>query len=146
MTMTILIDSREKIPYRFPGLPVTVAGLKVGDYSLVDQEHSIAIERKTIDDLVASLSSGRSRFEAELERGRELDYFCLVIESSIEAILRGEYRSKMTPAAVLGSLLAFSVRYRLPIFFTGNRQYGETVVCGLLDNFRKQRGGPSAHA
>ncbi len=130
--INIIVDSREQKPYSFPDHLVTVAGLKVGDYSLKGYEDRVSIERKTLGDLVSSLSHGRDRFQRELERGRDLAYFALIVESSMESILRGQYRSKMLPQAVLGSLTAYSVRYRLPVFFADNRQGGQRITQDLL--------------
>lgn len=137
MTLTIVIDSREQQPYHFD-LPTTVAGLKVGDYSLAGFEDRIAIERKTVDDLITCLSSGRDRFERELERGRDLDYFALVIEADLKSLAGGEYRSRMNPESVIQSLLTFSVRYRLPIFFVGDRQTGQRVTESLLSKYARE--------
>ena len=136
-SISIVIDSRERRPYSFT-LPTVVAGLKVGDYSLAGFEDRIAIERKTIGDLIACLSSGRKRFERELKRGRELDYFCLVVETDLKALTDGKYRSRMNPESVVQSLLAFSVRYRLPIFFVGGRKRGQQVTQGLLSKYARE--------
>ena len=137
----ILIDSREQWPYGFD-YPGTVIGLPTGDYSLRGHESRVAIERKSLNDLVSSLSSGRKRFQAELERGHNLSYFALVCECSMEAILRGQYRSKMLPAAVLGSLTAFSVRFNLPVFFAGDRRGGQRITQDLLLKFHKEVANP----
>ncbi len=135
--INIIIDSREQRPYQFT-LPVEVAGLKVGDYSLAGFEAEVAVERKSINDLIASLSSGRDRFERELERGRALDYFALVIEADIKDVIQGRYRSKMNPEAAFQSLLAFSVRYRLPVFFAGDRQTGQEITESLLVKYHRE--------
>ncbi len=136
--INIIVDSREQKPYSFPDHLVTLAGLKVGDYSLKGYEDRVSIERKTLSDLTGSLTMGRARFERELARGSQMPYFALVIECQLEDILRGEYRSKMLSQAVLGSLTAFSIRYRLPIFFTGNREGGQVLTQDLLLKYFKE--------
>ena len=132
MTPTIIIDTREQNPLSF-SLPAETGTLTTGDYSLKGLERFVAIERKSPDDLVGCLKNGeRERFERELSRGRGLDYFALVIEADLPALARGEYRSKMNPKAVIQSLLAFSVRYRTPVFFCPDRAHEARIVESLL--------------
>jgi DNA excision repair protein ERCC-4 len=136
--MTIITDSREQYPLSF-SVPTVTAKLDTGDYSLAGYENEIAIERKEVNDLVACLKNGnRARFERELERGRELDYFAVVIESSLKRIAEHEYVSDMAPKSVIQSLLAFSVRYRLPVFFSENRKYSARIIESLLIKYVKE--------
>ena len=137
MKITISIDSREQLPYRFQTESET-ATLKTGDYSLKGAAHLVAIERKTLDDLIGSLTTGRDRFERELHRGRALDYFALVVEASLSALARGSYVSAMKPKAAIQSLLAFSIRYNLPVFFVENRRFGARITEGLLLKYARE--------
>jgi len=131
MKITISIDSREQLPYSFKTESET-ATLKTGDYTLKGAAHLVAVERKTLDDLIGCLTTGRDRFERELHRGRALDYFALVVEASLSALASGSYVSAMKPKAAIQSLLAFSVRYNLPVFFVENRKFGARVTESLL--------------
>lgn len=135
--MKILIDTREQLPYYFQ-TPAIRGTLATGDYSLSGAEHLIAIERKTLPDLISCLCNGRQRFERELHRGKTLDYFAIIIEATLTDIISGSYRSKMTPKAAIQSLLAFSVRYRLPIFFAESREYGARITESLLLKYGKE--------
>ncbi len=135
--MKILIDSREQLPYKFETASET-GTLPTGDYSLVGAESLIAIERKSVDDLIGCLTSGRERFERELHRGKALDYFGLVIEASLSDLSNGRYRSEMKPRAAVQSLLTFSIRYGLPLFFVENRKYGARVTESLLLKYARE--------
>ena len=135
--MTIRIDSREQRPYKFE-LPVETGAMPCGDYSLCNLENHIAIERKTIDDLIGCLTTGRDRFERELHKSRALEYFALVIEGTLEDLSHGRYQSKMDPKAAIQSLVAFSVRYRLPIWFAGDRKNAERLTENLLQKYVDQ--------
>lgn len=132
--MIIKIDSREQRPYEFE-CPSEVGTVPVGDYSISGLEDHIAIERKSLDDLIGCLTIGRERFERELHKGRALDYFALVVEGSLSDLVNGNYRSKMLPKSAVQSLMAFSVRYRLPVFFCENRKYAQRVVESLLEKY-----------
>ena len=135
--MKIITDSREQRPYSFKADTMTGA-LPTGDYSICGLEDYIAIERKELNDLIGCLSKGRDRFERELQRGKGLDYFSLIVEASLQDIAQGAYRSKMLPKAVFESLMAFSVRYHMPIFFCGNRQYGQRITESLLCKYSRE--------
>ena len=137
MKITISIDSREQLPYSFKTESETTT-LTTGDYSLKGAAHLIAIERKTIDDLIACLTTGRERFEKELHRGRALDYFALLIEASLSDLSNGRYQSKMLPKAAVQSLMAFSIRYNLPVFFVENRRFGARVTESLLLKYARE--------
>jgi ERCC4-type nuclease len=135
--MTIVVDTREQLPYKFK-TPAIKGTLTTGDYSIAGLEHLVAIERKTLPDLIGCLCGGRERFERELYRGRALDFFCLVIEASLTDIVSGNYRSQMTSRAAIQSLMAFTIRYRLPIFFVETRNYGARVTESLLLKYAKE--------
>ena len=135
--MKIVIDTREQLPYRFQ-TPAIKGTLPTGDYSILGAENLIAVERKTLPDLIACLCNGRERFERELHRGRALDYFAIVIECTLSDLANGDYRSRMTSRSAIQSLLTFSIRYRLPIFFAENRNYGARVTESLLLKYARE--------
>lgn len=133
--MIILIDTREQTPYVFDDADTRRGALQTGDYSLLNLGNVIAVERKTVDDLIGCLTQDRERFKQCLQRGKSLDYFALVVEASLLDLLTGRYWSQMHPNAVVQSLLALSVRYRLPIFFAENRELGQLVTRSLLEKY-----------
>jgi len=136
MAPKIKIDTREQAPYEFENSEVGT--VPVGDYSICGLENHIAIERKELNDLIGCLTTGRERFEKELHKGRALDYFGLVVEASLSDLVNGHYRSQMEPKSAIQSLLAFSVRYRLPIWFCESRQYGQRVTESLLLKYARE--------
>ena len=117
---TIIIDSREQNPLDFPTLTTTVAGLDVGDYSIVGLQHRIGCERKSLADLVACCGSERDRFVRELERLQGRRFRCVVCECTLADIERGDWPSRIIPNVVLGSIASWSARYGLPFFFCGD--------------------------
>ena len=129
--LVLVVDSREQQPYLFDNHKTIVKGLNVGDYSLLSCEDQVSIERKSVDDLIGSLTSDRDRFEKELNKGRFYQYFALVIEASLNDLTNGRYRSAMLPKSAVQSLMSFSVKYRLPVFFAGSRVYAEKVTLSL---------------
>ena len=128
---TIIIDTREQLPYDFAA-ESTRAALKTGDYSLAGMESLVAIERKSLDDFVSCITAGRSRFERELCRADALERFWIVIEANLTRIEQGLYRSKVNPESVLGTLAAWSNRHKVSFVFADNRQSAAKMTERLL--------------
>ena len=129
----IAIDTREKTPYPFsPGEVVT---LQTGDYSVIGLEDRVAIERKTKSDAFNSLGRERARFEREVSRLGELEFGAIVVEASLPDLLHPPRYSQMNPRAVVASLLAWSVRYGVPVYFAGDRSHGQAATRCLLMKF-----------
>lgn len=135
--MIIIIDTREQLPYKFK-TKSEIGTLHTGDYSIKGAEEIISIERKTIDDIVGCLTGGRGRFEKELYRSRSLEYFALVIECSLSDLSKGRYTSKMNPKSAVQSIVTFSIRYRMPVFFAENRMCGRLLTESLLIKFARE--------
>lgn len=138
--MRVIVDSREQVPFafsgpRYEGVTVEVGTLTVGDYSLAGLTDKVAVERKSLPDLVACLGRERERFERELQRGAALDAFAVVVEASWADLAGGKYRSKLQPHAACQSVLAFAGRYRLPFLFAGSRAAAEYVAWGFLRQY-----------
>lgn len=141
----IVIDSREQNPLVFPpSVRVVVAGLKTGDYSLEGFEDQVSLERKELCDLLACIGRERDRFQRELERLALLDYGAIVIEGTLADVLAGSERSLVSGRAAVGSLLAWSVDYRLPVFFAGDRRLAAALVLKVLAKWFEHRSGAEA--
>jgi hypothetical protein len=67
----IVVDTRERYPYRFAGRSVVTerAALPAGDYAvLADGDPIATVERKTFENLAASLSDGTLAFQMQRAR------------------------------------------------------------------------------
>lgn len=139
--IVIIMDTREpqQAWNMYFSAPCQRGTLKTGDYSLRGYTDLIALERKEKNDLIGCLSSGRSRFEAELERGQEFEYFAVIVEATWPEILQGQYRSKLHPNAANGSICAWEVRYKIPFFFCVNQQMSAHKCESLLRKFYKEK-------
>lgn len=139
--MKILVDTREQAPFSFDGYQTAVeaVALPVGDYSLPGFVDRVAIERKSLVDLVGCLMGGnRDRFERELAKARHYELFAVVVEAALDDVRRGKYRSEMKPHAALQSLCAFQVRYRAAIVWAGDRGGAEYVTYSLLAKYLRE--------
>ena len=139
--MKIIIDTREQRPFDFLSqngdIEVVKGTLSLGDYSLAGLESFVAVERKSLADLVMCLGTERERFHRELMRAAALEAFCVVVEASWQELAAGKYRSKLSPASGMASVLAFMARHRIPFLFAGNRANAEAVTAGFLRQYVK---------
>ena len=138
----IIVDTREQAPFSFSGdvyrgAVVTTGTLDTGDYSLAGLSDKVAVERKSVPDLVACLGRERERFERELLRARALESFAVVVEGTWEELARGQYRSKLSPGAACQSVCAFVARWHIPFLFCGSRAGAEYVCFSLLRQYLK---------
>ncbi len=144
-------DSREQLPYRldlhvskFVDFEHRRAALPEGDYAahLPDDdspESTICIERKTLSDLLGSLTAGRERFVRELERLEPYGHRMLIIEASLFTLARPSALSHVHPASVIGSLLAFSQRYNIHTVFAGDRRYAQAFTFRACERWCRDR-------
>ena len=139
--LRIVCDSREQAPFTFAGFAavVEVAGLEAGDYSLAGFERRVAIERKSIQDLVGCLTGERPRFERELQRLKAMDAAAVVIEQPQGVLRLGHFRSRMDAGAAWQSCLALSMRFRVPFFWAENRADAERICFDCLRHFARDR-------
>lgn len=141
--LRITIDTREQKPYAFErwvskGEATLETGtLPEGDYALSGAPQLIAIERKSLDDLVNCLGKERERFERELWRLRAYPYACVVAECNYDQLILGNYWSAINRLAVIASIAAFQLRY-VPIFFASNREGGELMIWQLLAKMARE--------
>jgi hypothetical protein len=122
--LEITVDSHERYPYRFGGRQVRTVkrALPCGDYGLVAGGRLIAsVERKSMADLVASLTGGKLRYAlAELAA---LPRAAVVIEDRYSQVFKLE---RVRPALVADGLAELQVRWpNVPVVFCGNRQLAE---------------------
>jgi ERCC4-type nuclease len=136
----VVVDTREQQPYAFDPSRVTAVrrALPAGDYSLEGYETSVAAERKSLEDYVASVVGARDRFARELRALGEYDCACVVVEATLDDVLAHRYRSGAHPTAVLGATLSIIVDHGVPVFFCGDRQLACRFVEGLLCRYHRK--------
>ena len=140
--MKIIVDSREQHPFTFEGregVEIVSGSLTTGDYSLVGLEDRVALERKSLADLVSCLTgSNRERFERELNRGRALDYFAVVIEAGFGELTAKQYRSNLNPHAAAQSIIAFQIRHGVPFLWAGSHRAAEYLTYWSLAKYLRE--------
>jgi len=135
----IVIDTREQRPYCFKGA-VTKA-LAAGDYSVVGMEDHVAVERKSKQDCYSSLGKDRARLKREFERLSEYDYAAMVIEASLSDFLRPPGFSQMRPSSAINTLISWSVKYGVHVFFADSRHLARALTYRILQQCHRHLGG-----
>ncbi len=139
VNVTIIQDSREKNPLILQAYPIEVTGLPVGDYGIKgfsDWENpQFIVERKSLNDLIGSLTRDRARFEKEVLKMRQFQFRALLIEAEEVQIEIGDYRSAAKPNAILQSLASFQVRHNIHIIFGGSHNSAARVLERLVRQF-----------
>ena len=122
--LEIVVDSHERYPYAFAGQQVRTVrrGLRCGDYAVTHSGRLVAsVERKSLPDLVSSLTGGRLRYAvAELSA---LPRAAVVVEDRYSRVFTLE---RVRPALVADGLAELQVRWpNVPIVFCENRKLAE---------------------
>lgn len=143
--IVVIVDTREKkndhiIKYLTDNkIPYTIKTLTTADYSLelphfpqLNVDRQFLVEKKnSLDEIAGNFTKDRERFVREFER-IENEHIHLVIENTTwKKLLKGSYRSKFPPKSFMASLLTFSIRYDLKVWFVQPEECGE-IIYNLL--------------
>jgi ERCC4-type nuclease len=131
--MVIAVDTREQKPYGFTGSVKKT--LSAGDYSIVGHESRVSVERKQVCELCGIVGKGRERFERELTKLSEYEYAAIVIEGRLFDVLQPNPFSNVPPRAVINSLVSWSIRFGVHVFFADSRRYGMAITHRILERF-----------
>src|SRR3984957_3311907 len=124
--LEIVVDSHEQYAYKFglrrPAVATVKRALPCGDYGLVADGRLVAsVERKSLNDLVASLTGGELRYAlAELAA---LPRAAVVVEDRYSQVFKLE---RVRPALVADGLAELQIRWpSVPVVFCETRQLAE---------------------
>ena len=145
---TILIDHREKAPFTFAGIlgdadqkrrPLVVAmqmrHLATGDYTVEGLEGQVAVERKSLADLYATLGQCRARFQRELHRLAAYRFAAVVVEADWPTVLQSPpRRSRLNPKTVYRSVIAWQQRFpNTHWWLCSTRAFAEVTTFRILE-------------
>lgn len=123
--ITAIVDTREQTPWGLAPLQTIRATLTTGDYSIVGLTgvDGIALERKSLGDLLGCIGGSRLRFSEELERMHAYRTKAVIVECSFQEFAAGGWRlgigplrSKVDPKAAMGSVLGW-IAEGIPFLF-----------------------------
>lgn len=132
--MKIIKDTREKIgSWDFCDAEVIVQKLDTGDYTLVDYEDYICIERKkSTTEVATNLGVDIKRFTKELERMKEFPLAYIICEFTLQSLLQfpvgsGLSQKQMSEVRINGKYLvkllsSFKDKYGVEVLYCGSRE------------------------
>jgi ERCC4-type nuclease len=128
----VLVDTREQMPLPlYANNPNWIGGerratLKTGDYTLEGMENLVALERKSIADVVACTVVSRQRFLSACARLSLFRWKAILIEATLEDVKGGFAQfgipSDVHPNAVCGTLDAIEAKFGIPIIYASTIQ------------------------
>ena len=133
-----IVDTREQLPLNLAPLAVEAGTLATGDYSVKGLESVVAIERKSLSDLLGCIGQERERFDREVMRLLAYPCRAIVIEATWSEIEAGDWRSQVTSAAAAGSLLGW-IAAGGPVLMVGDPERAGRAVGRLLFTAARRR-------
>lgn len=136
----VLVDTREQMPFSFSRFPNWISGeerctLPVADYSVKGMEDLLALERKSLSDLIGTLMHQRERFFTMCEKLANYRWRALIVEASYEDV-KSPYSSEFIeahPNGVSGSLDALEAKFGIPVIYTSqNRSLAEEKAASWI--------------
>jgi ERCC4-type nuclease len=98
------------------------------------------IERKSLPDLVGTMTRGHDRFEDECERMRPYGFRAIVVESDLPSVIHYcETQSGARAKSVIGSIIAFQQRFGIHAVFGSDRVHASAYAFRLMERWLRDR-------
>lgn len=150
-SIVIIQDSREQTPLKLP-YNIKIGKIDAGDYGLEEKyDKKIYVERKNLNDMVASLSSkqrkensdakfGVERLKAELERAKQNNsYIIMLVENNINDALSFNYLPQMrwtktNPNHIFKNLRDLSHEFtNFQVLFVNGRKEASKILIKIFE-------------
>ena len=116
--LVLVVDLRERYPWRFADLPVTVERrrLPVGDYGVFEDDRLVAVvERKKLEEFAGAAVQGR--LQLQLAELATMPRAAVVIEGRLSQLLKGDL-TRARPGWLLNLTAALQAAYpNVPLLF-----------------------------
>lgn len=149
--MIIVCDTREQRNeailqyFKDKNINYKIEKLEVGDYGIMLKANpdlglhsdvylnNVAIERKnSLDEICQNVSADRTRLENEFLRKGNTKLYMMIENSKYSDIITHNYRSKMSPQALLGNIKSFEAKHDLNVVFLDNKKYSGNFIAFTL--------------
>ena len=115
--LEVVVDLRERYPWRFASLPVTLERrrLPVGDYGVFEDGRLVAVvERKKLEEFAGAAVQGR--LQLQLAELATMPRAAVVIEGRLSQLLKGDLKTR--PGWLLNLVAALQAAYpNVPLLF-----------------------------
>ena len=151
----VVQDTREQAPWTFQNVIIEkrlwvihreVKTMQTGDYSIEGFEDLLVIERKSVSDIIQSITAGHNREGRKQARMREIQDaggFCrMVIEGSFSVAcdqLDTEEGRRVSSSHILGTWKSWEIKY-VPWLWAGDRRRAELIAFHLMLEWWRENG------
>jgi hypothetical protein len=132
--LKIFYDSREQRPLHF-NCPSEKMKLSAGDYTCDTPFFcDVFVERKSLADLAGTLGKGRERFEEEIIRAKELDFYLVIVIEDLYADVLNYAPSNSFARRINGAHICHEIREimtnydHIQFVCAGNRQRAADLI------------------
>lgn len=132
--LKVIIDTREKNPFEFPGHLTVFKKLEDGDYTLHGYSKWIRVERKAFSDFLVCLSKNAARLGDQLNRLCAYDYPLLVIEGRLSLKSYWSPLDARTRAGIVSRLLA---EHEVQIVFCDTRYIANHLTLRFMQHAKE---------
>lgn len=144
VSLSVVVDSRERYPWKFGNAEIWRRPLPAGDYALLHADRTVAVvERKTFDNLLQDIGSLQLLHQQFAELAT-YPHASLVIEAQYADFLDPK---RITPwsAAHIGRVLAelAALHPELPVIYAGNRKFANQWALGFFEAVSRKLAEPA---
>lgn len=144
---TVIKDTREQDGWFFAPYDkcegMEIGTMHTGDYTLKGYEDVVCVERKaSVSEIAMNLGRKKKPFQEEIERMKDFHFSFLILEFSMDDVLKYPEGSKVPRAArskvkvtgkyLLKCLMEFEIWYNTKIIFCGNKQNAFLVTNSIF--------------
>jgi hypothetical protein len=144
---TIIIDTREQIPWEFGFHNTAKKKLDTGDYTIEGFENILAIERKkSVSEIATNLSE--SRFSDVLDRLSKIKHPYMVFEFSLDEVYSFPVGSdipkklwdklRISGNYIIKRLIEIQLKYNIQVVFCGDSDNAEKFSASLMKRIYEQ--------
>jgi hypothetical protein len=144
---TIIIDTREQIPWEFGFHNTAKKKLDTGDYTIEGFENILAIERKkSVSEIATNLSE--SRFSDVLDRLSKIKHSYMVFEFSLDEVYSFPVGSdipkklwdklRISGNYIIKRLIEIQLKYNIQVVFCGDSDNAEKFSVSLMKRIYEQ--------
>jgi DNA excision repair protein ERCC-4 len=124
--VTAIIDTREQTPFALSPMRTVRGTLATGDYSVAGLESVVALERKSLGDLISCVGP-----EREIQRLLAYPTRAVIVEATWGQLEMGGWRSNVTASSAVGSVLGW-IAAGVPFILAGDHLNGDRFAARLL--------------
>lgn len=146
---TIIVDTREQLPWEFGFHTTSKKKLDTGDYSIEGFESLFTIERKrSVSEIATNLSE--NRFKDVLNRLSKIPHSFMLMEFSIEDIYAFPVGSdipkrmwdkiKISGNYIMKCLMEAQINHNIHIVFCGDSSTAERTAVGIMKRIYEKYG------